>query len=113
MAIPDSRFPKQPFLVGDRSDAPTDEELSRLQLSTVLYYLHESHPMNGMVRDKTELNAPVSIAAMGMALASIPVVVERKVLIRPFAAKFTRRQLQFLHDLPQGPEPNASGYKGF
>jgi hypothetical protein len=109
----DSQFPEPSLAVNDRSDAPTDEELSRLQFSTVLYYLHESHPINGMVRDKTELNAPVSIAAVGMALASIPVVVERKVLIRPFAAKFSRRQLQFLHDLPQGPEPNASGYKGF
>ena len=58
-------------------------------------------------------NAPVSIAAVGMALASIPVVVERKVLIRSFAAKISRTRLQFLHDLPQGPEANCSGYKGF
>ena len=32
---------------------PTDEELGRLQWTTVLYYLHETNPDNGLVRDKT------------------------------------------------------------
>ncbi len=47
-------MPDPPLLVNDRSDAPTDEELSRLQFSTLLYYLHETNPTNGLVRDKTE-----------------------------------------------------------
>src|SRR5262249_61459817 len=51
--------------------------------------------------------------AVGLALASLPVVVERGVLFRPFAAKLARRRLRFLHDLPQGPGPDTSGYKGF
>src|SRR6187399_1310351 len=91
----------------------TDKELGLLQLSTVLYYLHESNPDNGLVRDKTDPNAPVSIAACGMALATIPVVVERGVLFRDFAAKITRKRLRFLVECPQGPEADASGYKGF
>src|SRR5262249_24329670 len=68
---------------------------------------------NGLVRDKTDLTSPSSIAAVGMSLATLPVVVERGVFIRPFAAKLARRKLQYLHDLPQGAEPAASGYKGF
>ena len=56
---------------------------------------------------------PASIAAIGMALATIPVIVERGVIFREFAAKITRRRLQYLVDCPQGPEPDASGYKGF
>ena len=48
-----------------------------------------------------------------MALATIPVVVERGVLIREFAAKITRKRLRYLLECPQGPEPDASGYKGF
>jgi hypothetical protein len=91
----------------------TDLDLDRLQWTTLLYYLHETNPDNGLVRDKTDPAAPCSIAAMGMALATLPVVSERGVLFRPFAAKIARRRLQFLHDLPQGPEPDASGYKGF
>src|SRR5690348_8680178 len=92
---------------------PTREDLGRLQFSTLLYYLHETNPDNGLVRDKTEPNTPSSIAAIGMALATIPVIVERHVIIRKFAAKITRRRLRYLLELPQGPEPDASGYKGF
>ena len=56
---------------------PTDQDLARLQFTTLLYYLHCTNPDNGLVRDKTEPNTPASIAAIGMALATIPVVVER------------------------------------
>src|SRR5436190_2351337 len=66
---------------------PTDQELRRLQRTTVLYYLHETNPDNGLVRDKTDLDAPCSIAAAGLALATMPAMVERGVLIRKFAAK--------------------------
>src|SRR3954447_4358066 len=92
---------------------PTDHELGRLQWTTVLYYLHETNPDNGLVRDKTDPEAPCSIAAVGLALASIPVIVERGVVIRKFAAKMARRRLRSLLDLPQGPEADAAGYKGF
>ena len=85
----------------------------RLQFTTLLYYLHETNPDNGLVRDKTEPDAPASIAAIGMALATIPVIVERGVVIREFAAKIARKRLQYLMECPQGPEPDASGYKGF
>ena len=95
--------------------APTlgDTDLGLLQLSTVLYYLHETNPDNGLVRDKTDINAPVSIAAVGMALATIPVVVERGVLYREFAAKITLKRLRFLLDAPQGRAPDAAGHRGF
>jgi hypothetical protein len=97
----------------DLNQQPTDEEFGRLQWTTVLYYLHETNPDNGLVRDKTHPNAPCSIAAVGLALATIPVIVERGVVIRKFAAKIARRRLQSLLELPQGPEPDAAGYKGF
>jgi hypothetical protein len=92
---------------------PTNEDLGRLQWTTVLYYLHETNPDNGLVRDKTDPSAPSSIAAVGLALASIPVIVERGVVIRKFAAKIARRRIRSLLELPQGPEPDAAGYKGF
>jgi hypothetical protein len=91
----------------------TDQDLGRLQFTTLLYYLQCTNPDNGLVRDKTEPDAPASIAAIGMALATIPVVVERGVIIREFAAKITRKRMRFLMECPQGPEPGASGYMGF
>lgn len=94
-------------------ELPLDEVLGLLQFETVLYYLHETNPDNGLVRDKTDPKAPVSIAACGMALATLPVTVERGVVFRDFAAKIARHRLRYLFECPQGPEPNASGYKGF
>ena len=85
----------------------------RLQWTTLLYYLHETNPDNGLVRDKTDPRPRPASPRSGMALATVPVLVERGVLIREFAAKIARKRLRFLRDSPQGPEPDATGYKGF
>jgi len=98
---------------GDSHRVLTEKDLGLLQLTTLLYYLRETNPDNGLVRDKTDPAAPVSIAAVGMALATIPVIVERGVMYREFAAKITLKRLRYLLASPQGPEPDASGYKGF
>ena len=103
----------QIYVTGALDELPFDEVLGLLQFETVLYYLHETNPDNGLVRDKTDPKAPVSIAACGMALATLPVTVERGVIFRDFAAKIARKRLRYLFECPQGPEPNASGYKGF
>ncbi|PSH61569.1 glucoamylase family protein [Phyllobacterium sophorae] len=106
-------MPQMPSTDADLDRLPTDQDLGRLQFTTLLYYLHCTNPDNGLVRDKTEPNAPASIAAIGMALATIPVVVERGLIIREFAAKITRKRLRNLMASPQGPEADSSGYKGF
>ncbi len=95
----------------DLDFSPTD--MAQLQFTTLLYYLQCTNPDNGLVRDKTEPNTPASIAAIGMALATIPVVVERGVIIRELAAKITGKRLRFLLDCRQGPQPDASGHNGF
>ena len=69
----------------------SDEELGRLQLTTLQYYLHESNPVNGLIRDKTDARAPSSIAAIGLGLATVPVLVERNVISREFAGLAERR----------------------
>src|SRR5262245_4104841 len=43
-------------------DLPTDQELDRLQWTTVLYYVHVTNPDNGPVRDKTDPAAPSNSA---------------------------------------------------
>jgi hypothetical protein len=70
------------WAMGD--DLPTDEELERLQWTTVLYYLHETNPDNGLTRDKTDPAAPCSIAAVGLALArSSASTVARSIVVCP------------------------------
>jgi hypothetical protein len=92
---------------------PTDENLNRLQVTTIQYYLHEANPANGLIRDKTDSRAPCSIAAVGLALATIPVLVERGVISREFAPEVVLRRLRFFRDSRHGPEADATGYKGF
>jgi hypothetical protein len=90
----------------------TAQDLDRLQLTTLEYYLHESNPANGLIRDKTEKSAPASIAAVGLALAALPILVERGVVAREFAPQVALITLRFFRDSPHGPEPDATGYKG-
>jgi hypothetical protein len=90
-----------------------DAELQNLQRESFNYFLHETNPANGLVIDKTQANWPASIAATGLALASYPVAVERDFMPRTSAAERTLATLRFFWNSPQGPEPNATGYRGF
>ena len=42
-----------------------------------------------------------------------PILVERGVVSREFAPEIALRRLRFFRDSPHGPEPDATGYKGF
>jgi hypothetical protein len=95
------------------SKSADDKMLDKLQHDTFQYFLHESNPRNGLVKDKTAPNWPASIAAVGLALAAYPVGVECGYLARAGAVKRTLTTLRFFHDSPQGEQPDATGYKGF
>jgi hypothetical protein len=95
------------------SRLPTNQDLDRLQVTTIQYYLRETNPANGLIRDKTDSAAPCSIAAVGLALATIPVLIDRGVISREFAPEIALRRLRFFRDSPHGSEPDATGYKGF
>lgn len=90
-----------------------DDELKLLQQQSFSYFLNETSPTNGLVLDKTAPDWPASIAATGMALAAYPVGVERGFMSRAAAVERTLTTLRFLWNSPQGPEPDATGYKGF
>src|SRR5262245_48495520 len=103
----------QPQDSDDSGRLSADDELGRLQWTTLEYYLKESNPVNGLIRDKTDQTAPASIAAVGMALAAIPILVERGVVHRQLGAVVALKRLRFFHSSPHGPEPDATGYRGF
>lgn len=88
-------------------------DLEHLQRQTFGYFLHETNPANGLVIDKTAENWPASIAATGLALACYPVSVERGFMLRAAAVERTLATLRFFWNSPQGPEPDATGYRGF
>ena len=70
-------------------DNPTcsEEDLNGLQWTTLLYYIREFNYRNGLVADKTQPGSPASIAAVGMAEATIPLLLERHHLPRELQAK--------------------------
>jgi hypothetical protein len=90
-----------------------DAELEKLQRESFDYFLHEANPVNGLMIDKTAADWPASIAATGLALASYPIAVERGFMSRAKAIERTLNTLLFFWNSPQGPEPDATGYKGF
>lgn len=98
--------------MSDRLSA-TSGELESLQRETFDYFIHEANPANGLVIDKTAEGWPASIAATGLALASYPIGVERGYMSREAAVARTLATLRFFSDSPHGPEPDATGYKGF
>jgi len=91
----------------------TEDELEELQRESFDYFLHEANSTNGLILDKTAENWPASIAATGLALAAYPIAVEHSFMSRNQAIERTLNTLRFFWHSPQGPEPDATGYKGF
>ena len=100
-----TNYPKQP--------ASSEEMLDAIQRDAFGYFLHETNLANGLVADKTQPDAPASIAAVGFALAAYPVGVERSWMTRAEAVERTLAVLRFFWNSPQGTAPDATGYKGF
>ena len=92
----------------------TDSEmLDGLRRATFDYFRNEVNPTTGLIADKTQPGSPSSIAAAGMGLSVYIVAVERGLLSRPEAVDRTLTLLSFFHSSHQGPEADATGYKGF
>ena len=87
--------------------------LDAIQSNAFNYFLREPRRANGLVADKTRADWPASIAAVGLALTTYPVGVERGYLARDEAAERTLTTLRFFWRSKQGPEPDATGHKGF
>jgi hypothetical protein len=90
-----------------------DDMLDRLQRDALAYFMNEANPANGLVKDCTRPGFPSSIAAVGLALAAYTVGVERGLLTRAEALARALTTLRFFWNSPHGPEPDATGYKGF
>ena len=89
------------------------EHVIELQRAAFGYFLDHTSPANGLVADNTREDSPCSIAAQGLGLSCYPVAVHNGWLKRPEAAERVLTALQFFDRSPQGPEPDATGYKGF
>lgn len=100
-------FPLPPDLVGEHA------MLQALQRQAFDYFLLQANPANGLIRDKDKAGWPASIAAVGMALTSYGVGVERGFMRREDAIERTLATLRFFASSEQSDSPAATGYKGF
>jgi hypothetical protein len=89
------------------------EILQRLQRETFDYFIDEKNCNNGLIADKTEVGCPSSIAVIGLSINVYIIGVERGYISREDARRRILQTLRFLHSSQQGPEPDATGYRGF
>ena len=92
-----------------------DEEamLDDLQRKSFRYFERHVNPENGLVLDSTRPGQPFSIAAVGFALASYPVGVERGFMRRTTALKHTLAALKFFDEADQSGDKAGVGQNGF
>ena len=97
-----------------RPGAELDPFLVELQERTFRFFWDTANPENGLIPDRYPTPSASSIAAVGFALTTYPVGVERKYVTRQEARQRVLATLRFLRHARQGPEPSGtSGYKGF
>ena len=87
--------------------------LEALQHDTFGYFIRNANSTNGLIADKTDRDSAASTAAVGLALSSYCVAVERGWLTRADAAKSTVTTLRFFDSCERGPTADATGYHGF
>lgn len=92
-----------------------DPFLDTLHQRTIQWFLDVTPRETGLTPDRWPAEwSPSSIAAVGFALTTYPVAVERKMISRAEAAERTLNTLRYFWRLPQSSDPvNTGGYKGF
>ena len=91
-----------------------DPFLDTLQEHTLRYFLETTDSSTGLSPDRWPSSSPSSIAAVGFALTTYPIAVERGLISHEVAAGRVRSALTFLWNLPQNNRSsNTAGYEGF
>src|SRR5580704_11442664 len=102
--------PQLPVSNPEGTDA---EMLEGLRCAAFEYFHSQVSPRTGLIADKTQPGSPSTIAAVGMALSVYVMAIERELLSRSEAIDRTLTLLKFFQSSHQGPEADATGYKGF
>jgi hypothetical protein len=111
---------------GPRIDAPAPPDaatlaalrnepfLDTVQVRTFQWFWDTANPRNGLTPDRWPTKSFSSVAAIGFALSTYIVGVERGYVSRDAAADRTLTTLRFLYTQPQGDAPNGvAGHRGF
>ncbi|MCU0453829.1 MAG: T9SS type A sorting domain-containing protein [Bacteroidetes bacterium] len=93
----------------------TDQELlDTLQYTAFRYFWDEANPANGLVRDRSALTSPASIAATGFGLTALTIAVDHGWVTRAAAGDRVLTTLRTFWEKPQGAGASGTiGYKGW
>lgn len=80
---------------------------------TFRWFWEATPAATGLTPDRWPSRTSASVAAIGFALSAYPVGVERGWVTRAAARERTLTTLRYLWQAPQGPQPDASGHRGF
>ena len=102
------------FVDTDEMYDSNEEFFDLISSKSFLYFTENSHPVTGLVRDRSGNRDVTSIAANGFGLASLCIGAERNWLPRSEAAERTKKMLTHLLQAEQSQDQVlAAGYKGF
>ena len=87
--------------------------LDLVQHTAFDYFWYETNPQNGLIKDRSSDTSVSSIAAVGFGLSALTVGIDRGWISRKAGRDRVLTTLEFLWNSPQGPEVDATGYKGF
>ena len=87
--------------------------LDLMQRTAFDYFWYEANPQNGLIKDRSSETSLSSIAAVGFGLSALTVGIDRGWISREAGRERVLTTLAFLWNSPQGPQANATGYKGF
>ncbi len=95
-------------------DRRTEAFLRDLEQRTFRWFWDTAHPTTHLVPDRWPTPSFSSVAAVGFGLTAYTIGAERGWVTRAQARTRTLETLQFLYDLPQGPQATGvAGYRGF
>lgn len=101
--------------MGRRANFASDDDfLGYVEQQTFNYFWATQHPTTGLVPDRASNLDVCNMAAVGFGLSSINVAISRGWVTREAGRERVLRTLQFLVNLPQGPEASGTaGYRGW
>src|SRR5262245_47403942 len=85
----------------------TDAILDSLQYGAFRYAWDQANPANGLLRDRSQVGSPCSIAAQGFGFSAICIGVDHGWVSRATAAARVLTTLQTYWNLPQGTAING------
>jgi hypothetical protein len=92
---------------------PDEAFLDLVQRTAFDYFWYETNSENGLIKDRSGDPSLSSIASVGFGLSVLTVGIDRGWINREAGRARVLTTLQFLWNSPQGPEADATGYKGF